>query len=153
MIKMITIEKSSPTSNDSLALIEQLSTELSVITGDNGKSHFDPQDVSGARAMWAIAKDEYHQPLGCGAFRPLSETTAELKRMYSNRAYPGVGMALLTWLENAALAMGYRELRLETRKVNTRAVQFYLRHGYVLIDNYGPYVGREEAICFAKWLA
>jgi len=39
---MITIEKSSPTSADSQALIEQLSAELAAITGDSGKSHFNP---------------------------------------------------------------------------------------------------------------
>lgn len=149
---MITIEKSSPTSADSQALIEQLSAELAAITGDNGKRHFNPQDVSGARAVWAVAKDENRHPIGCGALRPLSDTTAELKRMFSTRACPGVGAALLTWLEEAALGLGYRELWLETRKINTRAVQFYQKHGYVQIDNYGPYVGREEAICLAKRL-
>lgn len=149
---MITIEKSSPTSAESQALIEQLSAELAAITGDSGKSHFNPQDISGTRALWAVAKDENRRPVGCGALRPLSDTTAELKRMFSTRAYPGTGAALLAWLENAALGLGYRELWLETRKINTRAVQFYLKHGYAQIANYGPYVGREEAICLAKRL-
>ncbi len=149
---MITIEKSSPTSTDSQALIDQLSSELAAITGDNGKSHFDPQDVSGARAMWVIAKDENNRPVGCGAFRPLTETTAELKRMFSDRSCPGTGATLLAWLEEAARGMGYRELWLETRKINTRAVQFYLKHGYLQRENYGPYIGRDEAICFAKRL-
>ncbi|MEJ5070350.1 GNAT family N-acetyltransferase [Leclercia adecarboxylata] len=151
-MNMITIEKSSPTSADSQALIEQLSAELAAITGDSGKSHFNPQDVSGARAVWAVAKDENNHPVGCGALRPLSDTTAELKRMFSSRAYPGTGAAMLAWLEEAARTMGYRELWLETRKINTRAVQFYLKHGYTQIANYGPYVGREEAICLAKRL-
>lgn len=149
---MITIEKSSPASADSQALIEQLSAELAAITGDSGKSHFNPQDVSGARALWAVAKDENRQPVGCGALRPLSDTTAELKRMFSTRAYPGTGAALLAWLEKAALGLGYRELWLATRKINTRAVQFYLKHGYTPIANYGPYIGREEAMCLAKRL-
>lgn len=149
---MITIEKSSPTSAESQALIEQLSAELAAITGDSGKSHFNPRDVSGTRALWAVAKDENRHPVGCGALRPLSETTAELKRMFSTRTYPGTGAALLAWLEEAARMMGYRELWLETRKINTRAVQFYLKHGYAQIANYGPYVGREEAICLAKRL-
>lgn len=149
---MITIEKSDPTSVDSRMLTELLSAELATITGNNGKSHFNPQDVSGSRAMWAIAKDENNQPVGCGAFRPLSATTAELKRMFSSRAYPGTGTALLCWLEDAARALGYQQLWLETRKINTRAVQFYQKHGYVPIDNYGPYIGRDEAICFAKQL-
>ena len=147
---MITIENACPTSAASLTLIEQLSAELAAITGDSGKRHFSSEDVQVPRAVWAIAKDENQQPVGCGAFRPLSDTTAELKRMYSNRTSPGIGSALLSWLEEAARELGYREMWLETRKINTRAVQFYQKHGYAQRDNYGPYVGRDEAICFAK---
>ena len=109
-MNMITIEKSSPTSAESQALIEQLSAELAAITGDSGKSHFNPQDVLISRAVWAVAKDENSHPVGCGTLRPLSDTTAELKRMFSTRAYPGTGAALLAWLEEAALGLGYREL-------------------------------------------
>lgn len=72
--------------------------------------------------------------------------------MFSDRSVPGVGNALLTYLEAAATEMGYRELRLETRHINLRAVQFYEKNGYVRIENYGPYVGREEAVCFSKAL-
>ncbi|EPJ1765262.1 GNAT family N-acetyltransferase, partial [Cronobacter malonaticus] len=31
-----------------------------------------------------------------------------------------------------------------------RAVEFYLRRGYEIIDNYGRYVGQEDAVCFAR---
>lgn len=48
--------------------------------------------------------------------------------------------------------MGYTEFLLETRHVNHRAVHFYEKNGYVRIENYGPYIGREEAICFSKIL-
>ncbi|EPN1630550.1 GNAT family N-acetyltransferase, partial [Cronobacter turicensis] len=33
-----------------------------------------------------------------------------------------------------------------------RAVEFYLRRGYEIIDNYGRYVGQEDAVCFARTL-
>jgi ribosomal protein S18 acetylase RimI-like enzyme len=39
---------------------------------------------------------------------------------------------------------------LETRKVNKKAVAFYLAKGYKVIENFGKYRGREEAVCFEK---
>lgn len=72
--------------------------------------------------------------------------------MFSDRSIPGVGKALLNFLEKSAKNMGYAELWLETREVNYKAVNFYKNNGYVSIENYGPYIGREEAVCFSKVL-
>ena len=149
---MITVEKSDPLSPDSLYLIEKLSVELASITGDSGKSNFTITSMDEERALWALAKDRKGNAIGCGAIRPLTENIAELKRMYSDRSSPGIGSALLTFLEASAKSLGYNELWLETRHVNQRAVNFYKKNGYIRIENYGPYVGREEAICFAKSL-
>ena len=76
----------------------------------------------------------------------------EIKRMYAKPGTRGVGAALLAHLEREAQGFGYRELWLETRRVNLRAVGFYRAHGYIEIANYGRYVGRAEAICFGKRL-
>jgi len=149
---MIKIEKSDPFSSDSLRLVELLSAELAAITGDNGKSNFTAEAMSDGKALWALAKNSQGKAIGCGAIRPLTQNIAELKRMFSDRSAPGVGRALLTFLENSAKEMGYPELRLETRYINNRAVNFYEENGYVRIENYDPYIGREEAVCFAKVL-
>ncbi|WP_174508540.1 GNAT family N-acetyltransferase [Klebsiella oxytoca] len=149
---MITVEKSDPFSSESHRLIEMLSAELATITGDNGKSHFTIDAMNDDNALWILAKNAHGDAIGCGAIRPFAQNIAEVKRMFSDRSVPGVGKALLTYLEAAATEMGYRELRLETRHINLRAVQFYEKNGYVRIENYGPYVGREEAVCFSKAL-
>ncbi len=70
--------------------------------------------------------------------------------MYARPGTRGVGAALLAHIEDAAAGFGYTALWLETRHVNTRAVAFYLKHGYQIIPNYGKYAGRPEAACFAK---
>ncbi|MBU9809249.1 GNAT family N-acetyltransferase [Rahnella sp. C60] len=149
---MITVEKSDPFSSESHRLIEMLSAELAAITGDNGKSNFTVDAMNGDKALWVLAKNAHGDAIGCGAIRPLTQNIAELKRMFSDRSVPGVGNALLTFLEISAKEMGYLELRLETRHINHRAVNFYKKNGYVRIENYGPYTGREEAVCFAKTL-
>lgn len=149
---MITIEKSDPLSPDSYSLIEKLSAELAAITGDSGKSNFAIDSMDGDRSLWVVARNKNGDAIGCGAIRPLTENIAELKRMFSDRSIPGVGKALLNFLEKSAKNLGYAELWLETRDVNHKAVNFYKNNGYVSIENYGPYIGREEAVCFSKVL-
>jgi GNAT superfamily N-acetyltransferase len=135
-----------------LQLLDHLSDSLAGITGDSGRSSFDPSDVEGAGASFVLAYDPQGNALGCGAYRPLSNGVAELKRIFAIPASKGVGWAILDYLETSAEADGYRELWLETRLVNSRAVQFYERNGYRRIPNFGKYVGRPEAVCFAKTL-
>ncbi|TCQ91688.1 MULTISPECIES: GNAT family N-acetyltransferase [Rahnella] len=149
---MITVEKSDPFSPDSCSLIEKLSAELAAITGDSGKSNFTIDSMDGDRSLWVLARNEKGDATGCGAIRPLTENIAELKRMFSDRSAPGVGKALLNFLETSAKNMGYTEIWLETRHINHKAVNFYKNNGYVLIENYGPYIGRDEAVCFSKVL-
>ncbi|MEN4559125.1 GNAT family N-acetyltransferase [Pantoea agglomerans] len=151
-ITMIKVEKSDPFSSESHRLIEMLSAELAAITGDNGKSNFTTQAMGDDKALWALAKNSQGKAVGCGAIRPFTQNIAELKRMFSDRSESGIAGALLTFLEKSAKEMGYIEVRLETRHINYRAVNFYMKNGYVPIENYGPYIGRTEAICFSKAL-
>ncbi|MBF7688626.1 GNAT family N-acetyltransferase [Acinetobacter sp. EC24] len=120
------------------------------ITGNNGKKHFTVDSIGEDRFLWVLARNEKGDAVGYATIRPLTEGIAEVKRMFSSQSSPGIGYALLTFLEKSAKAMGYNALLLETRKVNTRAVKFYRKNGYISINNYGPYVGRDEAICFSK---
>ena len=149
---MILIEKSAPDTPESLYLIEMLSATLAEITGDSGKTNFNIDTMKSDRALWVVAKDENGEAIGCGAIRPISENIAELKRMFSVNKASGTGTALLRYLEGEAKSLGYNEIRLETRKVNTHAVAFYVKDNYQRIANYGPYVGKDEAVCFAKHL-
>ena len=128
-------------SADAQVLVEELSATLAAITGDSGKASFAPDG-----AYFVVARADDGSLLGCGAVRPLADGVGEIKRMYARPGTRGVGAAILAHLGGC----GYRELWLETRKVNARAVNFYLKHGYTVIPNYGQYVGRPEAVCFAK---
>ena len=149
---MIHIEKGDPFSADSQALIEKLSIVLAQITGSSGKHSFNIDDLQSARAVWALARNAQGVAIGCGAIRPLTQETAELKSMFSAGSEAGVGSAILRFLEEAASELGYRAITLETRRVNHKAVTFYQKHGYTVTDNYGAYIGRDEAVCFIKTL-
>lgn len=149
---MITIESADPLAPESQRLIEQLSKELAAITGNNGKSHFNAEALNERRSIWVLAKDQQGRAVGCASLRPLLGDIAELKRMYSDRSVSGVGAALLEHLQRWAVSVGFEEIQLSTRAINTRAVDFYLKHGFKQIENYGPYVGRTESVCLSRTL-
>ena len=149
---MYIVQSEDPSSVEAISLIDALSDALARITGSTGRSSFDPNDVRGNRARFVVARNGSGNPVGCGGFRPLSETIAEVKRMYAAPGTSGVGSAVLAHLESEAAKLGYSELWLETRAVNSRAVAFYEKRGYSRISNFGKYAGRAEAVCLAKRL-
>ncbi|SFU76973.1 GNAT family N-acetyltransferase [Pseudoduganella namucuonensis] len=154
----VRVEALAPDAPEALALLEELSAALSAITGDSGRSSFDPADVRGPMARFVVARDGGGAALGCGAFRPMATgeagegPAAEVKRMYARPGRRGVGGAILAFLEAEAAALGYRVLRLSTRLVNTRAVAFYEARGYARIANFGRYAAKPESVCFEKRL-
>lgn len=146
------VEPAHPLHPTSLQLLNQLSDTLERVAGDSGRSSFKPSDMECAGASFVLAYDADGKALGCGAYRPLADGVAELKRMFALPGTMGVGEAVLTYLEKSAIADGYREIWLETRLINSRAIRFYEKHGYRRIPNFGKYVERPEAACFAKVL-
>ena len=144
------IAPADPESAEAYMLLQELSTVLTGITGSSGVASFAITDVCGPRSVFVIGRDAQGTPLGCGALRPLDQDIAEIKRMYARPGSSGIGSALLAFLEDQGRLFGYTKLWLETRRINERAVRFYLRHGYNVIANYGKYSGNPEAICFGK---
>ena len=63
----------------------------------------------------------------------------------------GIGGRLLQWLESCALTAGLESCQLELRESNSKARQFYTRHGYSEVERVkGYYQQRENAIRMAK---
>jgi ribosomal protein S18 acetylase RimI-like enzyme len=151
----IELIETNPEAPDALELIGELSIRLKQITGSSGSKNFTAESVQPGRGVFVVAYRD-GQPCGCGAVRPLDEAgsadVCEIKRMYARFPGAGIGSLILQKLEQHAVAMGYREAWLETRRVNTVAVNFYKRHGYVERENYGVYAGRPEPVCFEKGL-
>ena len=95
------------------------------------------------------------EPIGCGAYRPMNETTVEIKRMYVRRTLrkQGVGRTMLRHLEQAARAAGYTTARLETGTAQTEALALYESDGYRRIPCWPPYDALPVSICLEKPLA
>ena len=104
--------------------------------------------------LFLVASAPDGTPLACGALRRLTETSAEIKRMYvvpTSRG-SGVATAVLRALEAAAATRGWTTLRLETGTEQPEAIRFYEREGYTEIPLFGPYVGSEISRCYERTL-
>ena len=90
--------------------------------------------------------------VGCGAFKPYSADTAEIKRMYVKPEFRGQRIAqnILTELEAWAGESGFTTAVLETGLKQPEAIRFYERSGYGRIENYGQYAGVENSVCMQK---
>ncbi|MCX7711172.1 MAG: GNAT family N-acetyltransferase [Clostridia bacterium] len=152
MKSMISIAEESPNTPDALSLLDELSEALACITGDSGRSSFNPDDVCVPRSLFVVARNQDGEAIGCGAIRPINGEIAEVKRMYAKIKSMGIGTEILSYLEAQAQKMGYSALWLETRLVNQNAVSFYETRGYRRIKNYGRYVDNPKAVCFEKRL-
>jgi len=147
----ILIKEANIDSVDAEEMMHLLSSSLRNITGNSGQNSFDSESFSEKGNVFLLAynKDE---AVGCGAIRRVDNKTAEMKRVYAKYKGSGIGKKLVAALECKAIDEGYEKLILETRKINTNAVSFYISMGYSIIENYGKYANRQDAICFEKTL-
>ncbi|GAB0155753.1 GNAT family N-acetyltransferase [Chryseobacterium sp. Alg-005] len=94
------------------------------------------------------------EAVACGAFKPFSEDSVEVKRMYTDPQKRNLGLASKTLheLEVWAKECGYTKCVLETGIKQPEAIALYEKNGYQRIANYGQYVGIENSVCFEKIL-
>lgn len=118
---MILVAREEVDHPDARWLLDQLSDTLTQLTGSSGRARFNAAEMMMPGRCFAVARNGLRQPIGCGAFRPLQPGVAELKRMFALPGSRGAGAALLHFLEQQARREGYRQLWLETRRVNARA--------------------------------
>jgi ribosomal protein S18 acetylase RimI-like enzyme len=94
------------------------------------------------------------QPVTGGAFRRFDETTAELKRIWTDSRYRrrGHAKALLGALEAQITARGYRQVYLMTGDRQPEAEALYLSTGYTRLTDPLPADGEVYPIAFLKVL-
>lgn len=87
-------------------------------------------------ARSAPSSDE--DPIGCGGVHLLNDRCAEIKRMWIDPDWRGMGLGrkLLTALEQHGSRLGYDTIRLDTNSVLTEAIRMYESAGYQEIDRY-----------------
>jgi putative acetyltransferase len=138
---------------DSRRLIAALDAELGALYPPEQRfgPNFKPEQIEGGRGTFLVAR-ERGRAVACGAIRLLDETTAEVKRMYSEPSVRGmgVGRAVLEALEAAARDLGVRRLVLETGVHQHAAIALYSRAGFTRLDCWGEYAAAPTSVCFEK---
>ncbi|MEJ6000271.1 GNAT family N-acetyltransferase [Paucibacter soli] len=105
------------------------------------------------RGVYVVAYlDE--RPLACGAFRPLDQGSAEIRRIYVHREHrrAGLAKALLAHLAMRAAGLGYRRLVLETGYKQLPAMRLYESCGYSRIAAFGEYANDPTSVCYERLL-
>jgi ribosomal protein S18 acetylase RimI-like enzyme len=146
---MLAIKISNPNDPSAYSIIEELSQNLYERFGSDGKNSFTDWEYNNPKYLFVVAELDA-EIVGCGAIRPLSDKTGEVKRMFAKYPRKNIGQSILSFLETKAKELNYEELVLETRVKNKEACSFYLNSSYIKIPNYGKYVNRLDAICFQK---
>lgn len=102
----------------------------------------DEQSLGGATGRFVVAVSD-GVVVGCGGLQSLASDVGEIKRMWVDRDWRGLGLAgrLLRRLEHEAVELGQRVVRLDTNSSLTDALAMYQAAGYVEIPRYNdnPY--------------
>lgn len=135
---------------DFIALVSRLDKELA--ERDGADNIFYSQYNKTDKIRHVVIIYENGIPMGCGAMREFSQGVMEIKRMFTEPAWRGKGIAsaVVSELELWAKELNYRKCILETGKRQPEAISLYKKSGYRIISNYGPYAGIENSVCFEK---
>ena len=143
--------RTTPAHSEYRRLVRALDLDLAVTDGDDHA--FYAQYNGSDDIEHVVLLLDGGAALACGALKPFADRTMEVKRMYTADLARSRGLAgtVLEELETWAAELGCERLVLETGKRQTAALRLYARHGYRrLEENYGPYAGVENSVCFAK---
>lgn len=150
---MIQLLRTDSGNTDFIELVRQLDIELAQRDGDEHPFYAQFNKLDQIRHV--IVAYEDGQPAGCGAIKEYAPGVMEIKRMFTRPQNRGKGIAskVLRELETWAVELNYNKCILETGKRQEEAIGLYQKSGYVLVPNYGQYVGVENSVCFEKELS
>ena len=133
-------------------LVEKLDEELSLRDGPDHSFYHQYNGIDGLDQV--VLAYEGDVSVACGALKPFGPAAMEIKRMFVLPTHRGQGVAqkVIHALEAWAWESGVSRCVLETGKRQPEAIAFYRKSGYVQIENYGPYRGIENSLCFEKSL-
>ena len=147
------IKRTNTADPDFLLLINQLDQELWHELNEDQATYDVFNKVPDIATAIVIYVD--NTPAASGCFKIYDGDTVEIKRMFVEKRFRGLGLArtMLRELEQWALETGFGFAILETSIHFDTARNLYRSNGYVDIPNYDQYAGLEESVCMKKKLA
>lgn len=133
-------------------LVKQLDADLATRDGSDHSFYSQFNKIDTIR--YVVVLQENNKPVACGAIKEFNKEVVEVKRMYTIPECRGRGIAskVLQSLETWAAELHYKKCVLETGKRQPEAIALYKKSGYVIIPNYGQYIGIDNSVCFEKVL-
>lgn len=143
--------------SDLSELTARQQAEMAAYYGGRGGSGAAPRDeefVPPDGIFLAALQDG--EMVGCGGIcrHPEDDDVAEIRRMYVDPALrgQGIGARILEALEQQAVELGYRAVRLETGSEQREAIRLYERAGFTPAPCWGPYLTDPRSRCYIKQL-
>jgi putative acetyltransferase len=137
---MLAIAQESPRQPEILALFEQSDAYAASLYPQEGRYPVDADYLSAPHIRFVVARWQ-SEAVGCCALVIGANSVAELKRMIVSEGARGrgVGRALMTAIDEVALAEGIRLIQLETGPANGPALALYRACGYRERGPFGAY--------------
>ncbi|RKR13395.1 acetyltransferase (GNAT) family protein [Maribacter vaceletii] len=135
---------------DFIGLVKKLDAYLAITDGDEHAFYNQFNSIQSLKYVLVIYLNDV--PVGCGAIKPIEESSMEIKRMYVSPKAREKGFAtkILKELESWTKELNYTSCILETGIRQTEAVALYKKCNYTIIPNYGQYIGVKNSLCFKK---
>lgn len=150
---MISIQRHPSTHQDFVALVALLDQYLSVVDGEDHAfySKFNTLDLLAHCVVVYVD----NVAVACGALKLCGASCFEIKRMFVHPTARGNGYAqrVVRELELWTRELGGTKTILETGKRMPDAIALYKKTGYTITENYGPYRGISDSVCFHKLLS
>ena len=147
MVKLI---KTNSKNTDFSFLVKQLNAYLKITDGNEHNFYNQYNSISNLNHV--VVAYLGNNAVGCGAFKPYNKNSVEIKRMFTllKARQKGIATLVLNTLELWASTLNYTSIILETGSRQIEAVAFYKKNNYKVIENYDPYIGIKNSICFKK---
>ena len=131
-------------------LVALLDADLAIRDGAEHAFYAQFNKVDAIRHV--VVAYENETAVGCGAFKPYENETAEIKRMFVREDARGRGIAggILAELEAWAKELNYTECILETGVKQPEAIRLYQKSGYEKMTSYGQYLNVANSVCMRK---
>lgn len=152
-VNRIRIEQEIPDQPDAERLFRAADTRSATLYPGESRAGPTTEALLAANIRFFVARNA-GQAIGCGGYVPATPDAAELKRLFTDPAHRGQGIAtlLLAAIEDLARNERFHLMRLETGHRATEALRLYTRLGYATRPPYGEHAADPSSIFMEKSL-
>jgi putative acetyltransferase len=145
----VVVAPESPDTADASALVAALESHLAGRYAAESRHGYSVATLIEQQVAFYVARVD-GAPAGCGGVQLVGTEYAEIKRMWVDPTFRGLGLGrmILGRLAQHAREHGIGVLRLETGVEQTEAIALYESFGFRRIPPFGPYFDDPVSLCY-----